>query len=220
MSLQVFNFDNQEIRFVGDRPVANDVAKALGYAHPSKTISTKVKEKNKGITALVTPGGRQQVMVLEEAGIYQLVFSSKLPSAEKFQDWTFEEVLPSIRKVGSYSVDQLKPPQTYLEALKALVSAEEEKEQLALANAELADKNGKLRKEVDELFGWSSIIRVAKYNQVDEKKFNWRPLKRASQSLGIEVKKAPCPRFGTKNLYDHRAWEFVYPDVDLPESEL
>lgn len=45
----------------------------------------------------------RDVIVLEEAGIYQLIFSSKLPSAEAFQDWVFEEVLPSIRKTGTYT---------------------------------------------------------------------------------------------------------------------
>ena len=102
-NLSVFDFQNQEIRFVDDKPVANDVARALGYADPAKTISTKVKPKNKGVTVLVTPGGTQSVTVLEEAGVYQLIFGSKLPSAEAFQDWVFETVLPSIRKTGSFN---------------------------------------------------------------------------------------------------------------------
>ncbi len=55
--------------------MANDVAKVLGYADPAKTISIKVKDKNKGVAKMVTPGGIQSVTVLEEAGIYQLIFS-------------------------------------------------------------------------------------------------------------------------------------------------
>jgi len=101
-NLSVFDYESNEIRFVGDKPVGNDIAKALGYADPAKTISTKVKAKNKGVAKMVTPGGIQSVTVLEEAGVYQLIFGSKLPSAEKFQDWVFEEVLPSIRKTGKY----------------------------------------------------------------------------------------------------------------------
>lgn len=68
--LSTFHFESYEIRFVKDKPVANDVALALEYSDPSKTISTKVKAKNKGLTDLVTPGGVQSVMVLEEAGVY------------------------------------------------------------------------------------------------------------------------------------------------------
>ena len=100
--LAVHVFEGHDVRFSEGKPVANDVAKALGYADPAKTVSTKVSAKNKGVTKLVTPGGTQSVTVLEEAGIYQLIFGSKLESAEKFQDWVFSEVLPSIRKTGSY----------------------------------------------------------------------------------------------------------------------
>ncbi|WP_445628425.1 BRO-N domain-containing protein [Nostoc sp. DSM 114167] len=110
--LTVFNFESHEIRFVEGKPIGNDIASVLGYVDPSKTVSTKVSKKNKGVTKTVTPGGIQSVTVLEEAGIYQLIFGSKLESAEKFQDWVFSEVLPSIRKTGSYNaVSQLRHQQ-------------------------------------------------------------------------------------------------------------
>lgn len=119
-SITVFDFESHSIRFIDGKPVANDVAKVLGYADPAKTISTKVKPKNKGVTNLVTPGGMQSVTVLEEAGIYQLIFNSKLPNAEKFQDWVFEEVLPSIRKTGSYSIKERKVLGAYTERVEAM----------------------------------------------------------------------------------------------------
>lgn len=127
--VQGFVFDGKEVRFVNGLPVANDVAIALGYAAPAKTISTKVSEKNKGLTEMVTPGGTQSVTVLKEAGIYQLIFSSKLESAKRFQDWVFEEVLPSIRKTGSYSVTQRPnpvalPPRDTIEYVEAAVALE------------------------------------------------------------------------------------------------
>ena len=104
-NLAVFSFNSQEIRFVDGKPVANDVAMVLGYADPAKTVSTKVSPKNRTVAKTVTVDGkRREVTVLEEAGIYQLIFGSKLPSAEAFQDWVFEEVLPSIRKTGQYAI--------------------------------------------------------------------------------------------------------------------
>ena len=103
-NLQLFQFEEQEIRFVDGKPVANDVAKVLGYKDPADAVYRLVKAKNKGLCKTQTPGGMQSVTVLQEAGIYQLIFGSKLPIAEKFQDWVFEEVLPSIRRDGSYSV--------------------------------------------------------------------------------------------------------------------
>lgn len=131
-SLQVFCFDSQEVRFIEGKPVANDVATVLGYADPQATISKKVFKKNKGVAKMETPGGIQSVMVLEEAGIYQLIFSSKLESAQRFQQWVFEEVLPSIRKTGAYTI-QHKIPQTYAEALL-------EAGRLALENEKLSAK--------------------------------------------------------------------------------
>lgn len=112
--VSVFNFDDTEIRFVEGKPVANDVALALGYKDPADAIWRKVKPKNKGVCEIQTPGGVQSATVLEEAGIYQLIFGSKLSSAEKFQDWVFEEVLPSIRKTGKYSVSEIQTEQQKL----------------------------------------------------------------------------------------------------------
>jgi prophage antirepressor-like protein len=107
-NLQLFNFETQEIRFIGDKPVASDIAKVLGYKHPADAVYNIVKAKNKTEANIQTAVGIRTVFVLEEAGIYQLIFQSKLPNAERFQDWVFEEVLPSIRKTGSYSFNQPK----------------------------------------------------------------------------------------------------------------
>lgn len=105
--LAQFEFEGNELRFVDGKPVANDVAAILGYKDPSDAVYRLVKVKNSSVGKIQTVDGKMRdVKVLEEAGIYQLIFSCKLPIAEKFQDWVFEEVLPSIRKTGSYSVNQ------------------------------------------------------------------------------------------------------------------
>lgn len=130
-------------------------------------------------------------------------------------------------------IEKPSTPQTYLEALKALVAAEEEKQFLLEQQEKLKEKNALqeielnileqdnhvLAQELDDLFDYSSIIRIAKYNKVDEKKFKWRTLKAAARKLGLEVKKVPCPRYVTKNLYPHAAWKMAYPDVALPEAQ-
>jgi hypothetical protein len=119
----LFQFESNEIRFVDGLPVANDVAIALGYSDPAATISKKVSEQNKSVAELATPGGIQKAALLKEAGIYQLIFGSKLESAEKFQDWVFSVVLPSIRKTGSYSIAplprQLPPVRDTIEYIQA-----------------------------------------------------------------------------------------------------
>lgn len=131
-SLTVFSFESKEIRFVDGKPIANDVAEALGFKSPSDAIYRLVKDKNKGVCKIQTPGGAQQVAVLEEAGVYQLIFSSKLPNAEKFQDWVFEEVLPSIRKTGSYTQHQAITPPSQFDALEYAKNA------LAITGVEVA----------------------------------------------------------------------------------
>lgn len=87
--------ENHKPLFVG-----NDVAKALGYSNPRKALSDHCK----GVTKRDTPtnSGIQSVSYIPESDIYRLIMRSKLPQAEQFQDWVFEEVLPSIRKSGGY----------------------------------------------------------------------------------------------------------------------
>ena len=81
-----------------------DVAKALGYAKPQNALATHCKGALK--RGILTAGGEQEMSFIPEADLYRLVFSSKLPTAEKFTDWVTETVLPSIRKHGAYMTPQ------------------------------------------------------------------------------------------------------------------
>ena len=83
--------------------VGKDVAAALGYQNPQRAICDHVDEEDKGVTEMVTPGGKQSVPIINESGLYSLVLSSKLPGAKKFRRWVTSEVLPSIRKTGHYT---------------------------------------------------------------------------------------------------------------------
>lgn len=83
--------------------VGKDVAEALGYENPARAIRSHVDEDDKGETEMVTPGGRQTAIIINESGLYSLVLSSKLPTAKKFKRWITSEVLPSIRKHGLYA---------------------------------------------------------------------------------------------------------------------
>jgi len=116
------------------------------------------------------------------------------------------------------SQSQLQLPQSYLEALKALVVVEEEKQLLLAEKALLEEENHALAEAVDELFDYSSIIRIAKFNGVSESGFSWRSLKAVSIKLGKEVKRVPCPRYEFKNLYSHDVWRVCYPEYKLPET--
>lgn len=79
---------------------ATQCAKLLGYKNPQEAI----RDKCKGVRKTLTPtnGGTQTINYIPEGDLYRLIVSSKLPSAEKFERWVFDEVLPSIRRTGSY----------------------------------------------------------------------------------------------------------------------
>lgn len=96
--------------------VGKDVAEALGYANSSKAMGDHCKGVAKRYP-LQTAGGMQEVRVINEADLFRLVVNSQLPSAEKFERWVFEEVLPSIRKTGSYQAGG-EPVKQATEALK------------------------------------------------------------------------------------------------------
>ncbi|OTP28294.1 phage antirepressor KilAC domain-containing protein [Enterococcus mundtii] len=107
---QIFNFEQNEVRtiLVNDEPyfVGKDVAEVLGYSNTQKAILNHVDEEDKGVTKWDTLGGKQNMTIINESGLYSLILKSKLPSARKFKRWVTSEVLPSIRKNGAYLTDQ------------------------------------------------------------------------------------------------------------------
>ena len=87
------------------------LAIALGYALPRKAIQDHCKAKGVLKRNTLTNGGKQELVFIDEGNLYRLITHSKLPEAEKFESWVFDEVLPSIRKTGSYqakSTDELR----------------------------------------------------------------------------------------------------------------
>lgn len=86
--------------------VGKDVAKILGYSNTRDAISKHVDDEDKGVAKCDTLGGVQDLTIINESGLYSLILSSKLPKAKGFKHWVTSEVLPSIRKTGSYSVQQ------------------------------------------------------------------------------------------------------------------
>lgn len=109
--LKVFNFDNQEVRtlLIDDEPhfVGKDVATILGYTNPQKAIRDHVDEEDKTVNKTFTVNGTSPILI-NESGLYSLILSSKLPTAKKFKRWVTSEVLPAIRKTGSYTVQTEK----------------------------------------------------------------------------------------------------------------
>lgn len=113
-SLKVVEHKN-EMWFVG-----KEVAKLLGYKNTNKALKDHVESFEKGVTKWDTAGGKQNVVIINESGLYSLIFASKLDTAKKFKKWVTSEVLPQIRKNGQYKNKPAKTL-TQLEMLKIAV---------------------------------------------------------------------------------------------------
>jgi prophage antirepressor-like protein len=110
---------------------AVQVATALGYKDPYDAIRKHCREEGSAIYPVPTIGGTQQMKFIDEGNLYRLIVRSKLPTAEKFERWVFDEVLPSIRKTGSYN---LSDPQQLiaLALIEAQKIIENKDQQIAL----------------------------------------------------------------------------------------
>lgn len=88
--------------------VGKDVAEILGYSNSRKALADHVDDEDKGVSEILTPGGMQKMPVINESGLYSLIFSSKLPTAKQFKRWVTSEVLPAIRKTGRYETEEAR----------------------------------------------------------------------------------------------------------------
>ena len=155
--LQIFNFNNNEVRtvLIDNEPyfVGKDVAEVLGYSNPRKALKDHIDEEDKGVTKCDTLGGKQDLTIINESGLYSLVLSSKLPQAKSFKRWVTKEVLPAIRKTGSYQT-----PTNPMDALELMFQAQKQSnEQIAVIDHRV--------KELEE----NAPLNPGEYNFVSKK---------------------------------------------------
>lgn len=151
--LQIFNnaeFGSVRTLAINGEPyfVGRDVAEILGYSNTRDALAKRVDAEDKGVAKCDTLGGTQELVVINESGLYSLILSSKLPNAKRFKHWVTSEVLPSIRKHGVYAIDELLAnPDTLISALQEL-KAEREKtkalmETVAVQNQQIVEMKPK-----------------------------------------------------------------------------
>mgnify|MGYP002680108215 FL=1 len=105
--IQIFNnkeFGNIRTVNIDGEPwfVGKDVANALGYTNPQKAVRDHISVEDRGVNEMDTPSGKQNLTIINESGLYALIFGSKLESAQRFKHWVTSDVLPVIRKTGGY----------------------------------------------------------------------------------------------------------------------
>ncbi len=178
--LQVFQYNGAQVRVatLNGEPafVAKDVCEILGLTNVSLAVNGNptrgengLSDDEKGVCNVNTPGGFQEMLCVTESGLYALIFKSRRIEAEAFRRWVTHEVLPAIRKTGSYSLDRLP---THLETAKALVAALErqalleakiEQDKPAVKYyADIVDANGLYdMKQAAKLLGWGPNLLFA-----------------------------------------------------------
>lgn len=126
--LQTFNFEELSVRTleVDGEPyfIGKDVADILGYANGRDALSKHVDAEDKLTSQIATAGQNRNVTIINESGLYSLIFSSKLENAKQFKRWVTSEVLPTLRKTGAYQV-----PSDPMQALRLMFEATEETKQ-------------------------------------------------------------------------------------------
>ena len=176
---------------------ALDVCNVLGYSNPSKAIADHVDNDERYNESLERGG---TLLFISESGLYSLVIRSNKPNAKPFRKWVTSEVLPAIRKTGSYT---MALPKTYSEALRQLAYTVEAKEKIQL------QLEAKIE-QLDESKDWYTIKRWAKEHHINWRKISWRALKAISIEHGYEIKKIFDGNYGEVNLYHKQVFAILY----------
>ena len=165
--------------------VGKDVATALGYKETAKAVREKVENEDKGVSVLDTPGGKQNVTIINESGLYSLILSSKLPRAKEFKHWVTSEVLPSIRRTGSYTVK----PLTEYQSERLAIQKENARGRTASLWLKIASNTGiTTYKEICNAYAANTLAgkEVFALPQVDEKNYTATEV---GEQLGISAHK-------------------------------
>lgn len=126
--------------------VGKDVATILGYSNPRDAISKHVDDEDKGVAKCDTLGGRQEILFINESGLYSLILRSQLPAAKRFKRWVTSEVLPAIRRHGMYATEELiANPDLAIAAFQVLKAEREKRQALEEAVAVQAQQIAELK---------------------------------------------------------------------------
>ena len=195
MELQVFNnaeFGSVRSIMVNDEPyfVGKDVAEILGYSRTADAIKVHVDKEDKGVCEMQTPGGVQNVTIINESGLYSLILSSKMPKARQFKRWVTSEVLPAIRKHGVFAVDtMLNDPDAMIAALQAY---KEERQRRLLLESENAVQKQQLLEMKPKVSYYDVVINSPDLISITEiaKDYGWsaKHMNGYLHSKGIQYK--------------------------------
>ena len=208
--IQIFNFQDKNIRtqIIDNEPFfcVKDVCDILQIKNARDAVS-RLEKEDVVLTDTLTNGGVQKVLFVNEAGLYALIFQSKKEEAKHFKKWVFKEVLPSIRKTGSYQKPMTQEEQVIFLAKQILI-ASEEKNRLVIENEKQAETikeyiqidESKTYTEVAKILhlrprGFISKLRelqyISRYNNIPYQKYinsGWFEIKKTKRIIYDAVK--------------------------------
>lgn len=167
-NIKIFNnaeFGEIRVMLIDDDPwfVGKDIAAALGYKDTVNALKAHVDEQDKAGWRITTQFGEKETTIINESGLYSLIFSSKLESAQRFKHWVTHEVLPSIRKHGMYMTDNLLEtaianPDFVIGLIQNMKAEKEKSAALQMQNKQLCEKNEEMQPKADyfdDLVAWN-----------------------------------------------------------------
>jgi prophage antirepressor-like protein len=204
--LQALQFEDRTVRVVerdGEtRWVAADVCEILGLSNPSMAVG-RLDDDEGGISSIDTPSGTQEMLTVNESGLYSLIFKSRKPEARRFKKWVTSVVLPALRKTGQYAVGQDEDP---------LVTQARIQLEVAQRQVQLGHAIEEQRRQIEELKAQAGItvthstIRgfCVKHKLTllpNEAKKVGRRLSKLCRERGLEVRKVEDAGYGQIGAY-------------------
>jgi prophage antirepressor-like protein len=189
--------------------VARDVCDCLGHSNPSMAMQ-RLDEDEKGLSNVYTPGGPQEMATINEAGLYSLILTSRSPDAHRFKRWVTHEVLPSLRKHGSYHVPSTSNSLVAQATMLLELARQQEAQAKEVAHtrhlAESAERHAKAALDVQTSnFGHYSVLAWCRLHGLGlsrgEAMAHGRRLTILSHERGLSVGRVNDTRFGVVNTY-------------------
>jgi len=228
-----FNFKNHNIRVILDDDgsslfIAKDITELLGYANHSQTIDDNCSKS--GVSVRYIPTLSNNYKLITEGNLYRLILKSNKPEAEQFESFVCDEVLPTIRKTGSFSTLQSIPDFTNPAEAARAYADQYERAQLAIETkaeigtrreatamntaSQAVKKANKLEIELDQSKEYCTVKRMQmlKHGQ----KFKWGLLKSTGIEMGINSIDVFDANYGTVKAYHVEVWKEAYA-IDLME---
>jgi anti-repressor protein len=226
--LALYDFRGQQVKVVAidGKPwfVAADVCAVLGYRHTGSALRS-LRDREKGVHRMHTPGGEQDITVISEPGLYRLIMRSNREEAEDFQDWVTEEVLPSIRETGSYGavaqIPDMNTPQGQLQVAELLAAGARKQIEQAAEIKQLKPKAEYVDAYVDGANDATILRIVAKQLQVGEKWLRQLLLDNkiaARRIVGTRWSNSQRRNITQYEWYARRGYEAWFVQRDQPEA--